>query len=88
MVDLSNKSINTQDWLMPPYLISLVFWPLSLRVFRDVVLRDLESIKITNRRMSKNLEEGLDSLCNNKDLVIRPADKGGGIVVLDRSDYL
>lgn len=38
--------------------------------------------------MIRNLEEGLDSLCNNKDLVICPADKGGGTVVLDRCDYL
>lgn len=37
--------------------------------------------------MEKNLE-GLDSLCNNKELVIRPAEKGGAIIVLDRKDYL
>lgn len=30
----------------------------------------------------------MESLCNNKSLVIRPADKSGGIVVLDRCDYL
>lgn len=60
----------------------------SIRVFRDVVLRDLEDIKVKKFRMQKDLEVGLDSLCNNKSLVIHPADKGGGIVVLDRCDYL
>lgn len=48
----------------------------SIRVFRDV-LRDLEQIKVRKVKMQKDLEEGLDSLCKNKSLVIRPADKGG-----------
>lgn len=44
----------------------------SLTVFRNVVL-----IKVSNHKMDQTLEKGLDSLCLNKDLVIRPADKGG-----------
>lgn len=60
----------------------------SLKVFRDVMLRDLESIKSINPKMDNQLEEGLDSLCNNKDLIVHPANKGGGIVVLDWKDYL
>lgn len=31
---------------------------------------------------------GLKSLCDRKDLVVRPADKGGGIVMMDKSDYV
>ncbi|XP_077346362.1 uncharacterized protein LOC143989996 [Lithobates pipiens] len=62
--------------------------PPNIRVFRDVVLRDLDSLKVRKVRMQRDLEAGLDSLCTNKSLVIRPADKGGGIVVLDREDYL
>lgn len=38
--------------------------------------------------MQRDLEIGLDPLCKNKALVIRPTNKGGGIVVLDRCDYL
>lgn len=59
----------------------------SLNVFRDVILRDLESLKVNKARNSKIMQEGLDSLCQNKDLVIRLAD-GGGIVVLDKKDYM
>ena len=75
---LSNASTFNPSGVMAP----------SLRVFRDVVLRDLDKIKISKFKMNKNLEEGLETLCKNKELVIRPADKGGGIVVLDRKDYL
>lgn len=52
--------------------------PASIKVFRDLLLRDLESIKSKNIKMSKDLESGLDQLCKRKDLVVRPADKGGG----------
>lgn len=29
----------------------------------------------------------MDTLCSRKDIVIRPADKGGAIVILDREAY-
>lgn len=60
----------------------------SLKLFRVVVLCYLETVTISNTNMANNLEKGLDSLCTNKELVIRPADKGGGIVVLDRTAYI
>lgn len=47
----------------------------SLKIFRDVLIRDLEAIEIKKARLNKTLQEGLDSLCKNKELVIRPADK-------------
>lgn len=59
----------------------------AIRVFRDVVLRDLEQIRVKKANLHKDLQVGLESLCHNKSLVIRPADKGGGIVILDRCDY-
>ena len=64
---LSNSSLFNPPGGMAP----------SLKTFRDVLLRDLEGMEIKKAKLSKNLQEGLDSLCKNKDLVIRPADKGG-----------
>lgn len=50
----------------------------SLRVFRDVLLRDLDRLKVQKMKMTRELQLGLDSLCERRDLVIKPADKGGG----------
>lgn len=48
----------------------------ALRVFRDVMLKDLDLLEVKKARLSKTLQEGLDSLCKNKDIVIMPAAKG------------
>lgn len=62
--------------------------PPVLKVFNDLTLKDLENVKIKSVRIKKDLELGMDSLCTNRNLVIHPADKGGGIVILDRKDYM
>lgn len=59
----------------------------SLKVFRDVVLRDFDQVPINRVKTDREFVAGLDSLCEKKDLVIRPADKGG-IIILDKKDYL
>lgn len=48
----------------------------SRKTFRDVLIMDLELMEVKKARLNKTLQEGLDSLCSNKDLVVRPADKG------------
>ena len=62
--------------------------PASLRVFKDLVLKDLDNLNIKKIRCKQQLEDGIKSLSENKNLVIRPADEGGGIVVLNKVDYL
>lgn len=53
-----------------------------------MVLRDLYNLKLKQAKIKKDLEKGIESLCANKELVIRPANKGGGIIVLDKNDYM
>ncbi|KAH3690080.1 hypothetical protein DPMN_193042 [Dreissena polymorpha] len=38
--------------------------------------------------MSKSEEYALEELFNDDEIVIRPADKGSGIVVMDSTDYI
>lgn len=78
--------LGIQAWQMHRCLIHRL--PASIKVFRDILLRDLDRLKIKNSKMIRDLELGLDQLCKRKDLVVRPADKEGGIVVLNKSDYL
>lgn len=59
----------------------------SIKVFRDMVLKDLEDLPSKRIYSDPRLNIGLKSLCERKDLVIRPADKGGGVVILDKTDY-
>lgn len=46
----------------------------SLRVLRNVVLRDLDNLKLKQAKSKKDLELGFESLCANKD---RPIKVGG-----------
>lgn len=36
----------------------------------------------------KDIHDGIESLCERINLIIRPADKGGGIVLLKKQNYL
>lgn len=51
----------------------------SIKVFRDLVLKDLDELPLKRTYFDPNIKIGLKSLCEQKDLVIRPADKGGGL---------
>lgn len=53
-----------------------------------MVLRDLDKVKLKITKMSLQLEVGLHQLCDRKDLVIRPADKGRGIEIIDKKAYI
>lgn len=52
-----------------------------------MVLKDLESLPKKRIYDHPDLRIGLKSLCERKYLIIRPADKGGGLVILDKDDY-
>lgn len=63
-----------------------------LDLYIDAVQKDvIHAYKVHKPSMnniSKREKEALLTLSNCEDLVIKPADKGGAIVVLNRSDYI
>lgn len=77
------------------------FYPVSsqgnfIETFHDLVANDMENLikkdKEVNMNkgagyLSKNERQALTKLKNNQQIVIRSADKGGGIVVQDYTDY-
>lgn len=58
-----------------------------MEVFKALVEHDLEKRKMNPSRCKRELEKGLELLEKNKQIVIRGADKGGGLVNLNKSDY-
>lgn len=59
----------------------------AIKVFRELVLNDLHKLPLKKTFNHSSGNAGLRSLCDSRDLVIRPVDKGGGIVIFDNADY-
>lgn len=55
--------------------------------FKKLVTKDLETIDIKTPTGQGHIKEGIKTLEKRKDLVIRQADKGGGIVAWNKSQY-
>lgn len=67
----------------------------AIDAYIDAVKKDIkalrcssENLRFSHPNMSKCEFEALDELVHNHDLTIKPADKGGGIVVMDTSQYI
>lgn len=56
-------------------------------VFKKAVFQELKDLKIKKSVGPKYIKCGINKLIKRKDIVIRPADKGGGIVVLSKVQY-
>lgn len=60
-----------------------VFNPLNtdnkcMNVFKNMVMKDLDSLRIKKVQDPLFIKRGIESLEKRKDIVIRPTDKGGG----------
>lgn len=58
-----------------------------IEVFKNIVCSDLETMKIKKLRDPYYLKAGIATLEKNKNVIVRPADKGGGLVVMSKAFY-
>lgn len=61
---------------------------LYIRAVQRDVFQAYQSRRTRDHNITKNEQDALNALSNRQDIVIKPADKGGGIVILDRNDYV
>lgn len=61
---------------------------LYIRAVQREVFQAYQSHRTRYHNITKNEQDALNALSNRQDIVIKPADKGGGIVILDRNDYV
>lgn len=50
-------------------------------------MRDIEELPIKNRVNPGYIRDGLKSLEDKKNIIMRPADKGGGVVLMNKTFY-
>lgn len=63
----------------------------SIVTFEKQVLKELTALEAcrirTRHNISKEQRIHLEQLAQDKSITIKPADKGGGIVILDKDTY-
>lgn len=64
----------------------------SITVFEKMVINDLKRMESVRYKIKHNISRGetscLKELAEDRSITIKPADKGGGIVVLDIDTYM
>ncbi|CAJ0965707.1 unnamed protein product [Ranitomeya imitator] len=87
---LKSLNLRTYSSFQPPH----VYHPVEtyIELVKNDVKKVLESIDKGNYHVRHNLtveeKRALSTLKDNKQIIIKPADKGGSIVVLDRDYYM
>lgn len=58
-----------------------------IEVLKKLVLEDVRALKIKKKEEPAHIKKGIKTLLRRNDVIIRPADKGGGIVIQTKEDY-
>lgn len=58
-----------------------------IEMFKQLVLKDLENITPKNNIDPRYIQKGIQALEKRNNIIVRPADKGGQVVILDKQFY-
>lgn len=58
-----------------------------IEVFKNLVTEEIKHLTVKKREEPRIIKTGIQKLIKRKDLVIRPSDKGGGIVIQTTEQY-
>lgn len=77
---------NKSRWIPPPVTDPLI------ESFEKMVLKEVQSIRHSTKVPYHNLtiteKQAIKSLQTNNSIIIKPADKGGAVVVMDKTSYI
>ena len=77
---------NKSTFLPPIHAI-----PVEVLAFENAVLKDIDDLNVEGLKPFHNLSrvehEAIKQLQSNQDIIIKPADKGGAVVILKTEDY-
>lgn len=59
-----------------------------INAFKKMVEGDIKLMGNTNKKRPNNIWKTIKNIGKKHEVVIRPADKGGGLVILNKKDYL
>lgn len=91
---IAESTVNTGKGPMTTFKNSSIKMPpqgdiSAVDVFVDVLLRDLEHMRIHSRPNCTQTElEAIQPLEQDENVVLKPSDKGGNIVLMNRDQYL
>uniref|UniRef100_A0A8C5PCD7 Reverse transcriptase domain-containing protein n=1 Tax=Leptobrachium leishanense TaxID=445787 RepID=A0A8C5PCD7_9ANUR len=78
-----HTELKKKSHFYPKHLISK-----EITTFETMVLDEMENIQpMKSQNLTKEEKEALKELAEDTTIIIKPADKGGGIVILNREDY-
>ena len=81
---IQTNFVKKSNWIPPPSK------SLTLEAFIQAVEKDVTNLdtKSSHDNLTANERKALQNLKNNGDIVIKPADKGSAVVVMDTQDYI
>lgn len=84
-INLAEDSRSRNKLFIPPTKRDLAL-DLFIELVKEDILKGIKKSSKTN--ITKGEAAAIKKLMNNNDIIIRPADKGSGITVMDTDDYI